>query len=125
MSAYGAAAGFPVPGVLALSVEGSRWCRTCFERSELRAEQSADVVQQFHIRRTGFEFLPREWLGMRDIVGENLQILRCYLRIQHAERHLVVDAEGPVVEIGRANRHMDAVHDHAFAVVHRGLVEVE
>src|SRR5688500_18895174 len=46
---------------------------TC-ERSELRPEQSAEVVQHFDVGRTALEFFAGERLRILQVIIENLQV---------------------------------------------------
>ena len=92
--------------------------------SELRTEHAAEVVGEFDVPGARFEFREDERFGAFQVVVEAFQETGGGAFVDDVEGDLVVDGEGAVVEIDGADGGEDVVHDHDFAVVHRGQVLV-
>lgn len=97
-------------------------CQKPAPASELGLEQQRQPLHGLFLQGAVGPFLIGDLPGALEVVLEHPGLPRGEDLVVDVEVGLVVEAEGAVVEVGRADRDQQLVHDHDLAVVHGGLV---
>src|SRR5687767_2800759 len=98
-------------------IQGNVNVTNCRNLSQLGTKQAEEVIEEFAEEVSALEFFGGQLPGVALVRFESPRQRGGKARVEHIEIRLIIDLEGPVIEVDRTGRDPNVVHDHDFAVI--------